>query len=135
MPNLPKSATHNTKGMGFRAKFRNGNIPDEFLDCELIYVPMFLADSEIISLMDRGFAIAAEIPRAMFGREDEIENRLKDLQKLGVYEVLASNLGAVALAKKLGMDIHGGFGLNLANTAALEWANPLVCLMWRFPLN
>ena len=46
----------------------------------------------------------------------------QDLQKLGVYEVLASNLGAVALAKKLGMDIHGGFGLNLANTAALEWA-------------
>ena len=122
MPNLPKSATHNTKGMGFRAKFRNGNISDAFLDCELIYVPMFLADSEIISLMDRGFAIAVEIPRAMFGREDEIENRLKDLQKLGVYEVLASNLGAVALAKKLGMDIHGGFGLNLANTAALEWA-------------
>lgn len=99
MPNLPKSATHNTKGMGFRAKFRNGNIPDAFLDCELIYVPMFLADSEIISLMDRGFAIAVEIPRAMFGREDEIENRLKDLQKLGVYEVLASNLRAVALAK------------------------------------
>lgn len=125
MPNVPKPSTHNTKSMGFRAKFHSGNIPDDFLDCELVYVPMFLADSEICSLMDRGFAVAAEIPRAMFGREAEIEKRLKELQTIGVYEVLASNIGAVALAKKLGMDIHGGFGLNLANTASLEWAEAM----------
>ena len=125
MPNVIKPSTHNTRGMNFRAKFRNENIPDDFLDCELIYVPMFLPNSEIISLMDRGFAVAVEIPRAMFGRETEIENRLRELKDLGIYEVLASNLGAVALAKKLRMDIHGGFGLNIANTAALEWAESI----------
>lgn len=122
MPDIPKSNPHKTKTMGFRAKFRNANIPNNFLDCELIYVPMFLSDSELTALLDKGFAIAVEIPRAMFGREAEIENRLKELQNLGIYEVLASNLGAIAIAQKVGMDIHGGFGLNIANTASLEWA-------------
>lgn len=122
LPDISKPIAHNTKSMGIRAKFRNGNISDDFLDCELVYVPMFLSDNEIVSLLDRGFAVAVEIPRAMFGREKKIENRLKELKALGVYEVLASNIGAVAIAQKLGMDIHGGFGLNIANTASIEWA-------------
>lgn len=123
MPELPKPHTHKAqKTIGMRAKFRNGNIPNDFLDFELIYIPMFMRDEEITALLDKGFAIAAEIPRAMFGRESEIEKRLDELKALGVYEVLASNIGAVAVAKKHGMDIHGGFGLNLTNTASLEWA-------------
>lgn len=125
MPEIPKSNPHKNKTMGFRAKFHNANIPDDFLDFELIYVPMFLPDSELVTLLDKGFAIAVEIPRAMFGREKEIENRLRELQKLGIYEVLASNLGSIEIAQKVGMDIHGGFGLNIVNTASLEWAESI----------
>ena len=106
----------------FRARFTNGNIPDSFLDSELIYVPLSLSDSELEALMDRGFAVALEIPRGMFGIENKIYERLKRAQALGINEVLASNLGAVELAKSLDMDIHGGFGLNIMNTASVEWA-------------
>ena len=63
-----------------------------------------------------------EIPRGMFGIENRIYERLRQVQALGINEVLASNLGAVEMAKTLGMDIHGGFGLNIANTASIEWA-------------
>lgn len=122
-PEIPSPRTHKAQNKpSIRAHFRNGDIPDDFLGCELIYIPMFLPDNQINALIDKGFAVAAEIPRAMFGREQEIEKRLGELKALGVYEVLASNIGAVATARKLGMDIHGGFGLNLTNTASLEWA-------------
>ena len=106
----------------FRGRFTNGDIPDSFLDSELIYVPMNLTDDEYNSLMDKGFAVAVEIPRGMFGMENQIFERLKHIQTLGINEVLASNIGAVEMAKNLDMDIHGGFGLNITNTASVEWA-------------
>ena len=105
-----------------RARFTNGIIPDEFLDCELIYVPVNLKDEQYNSLMDRGFALAVEIPRGLFGIEKQVEERLRHIQTLGINEVLASNIGAVELARSLDMDIHGGFGLNITNTASVEWA-------------
>ena len=106
----------------FRGRFTNSDIPDIFLDSELIYVPINLSDDEYDSLMDRGFAVAVEIPRGMFGIENKIYERLKHIQTLGINEVLASNIGAVEMAKTLDMDIHGGFGLNITNTASVEWA-------------
>ena len=120
---LPESNTRPRKNPKyFRGRFTNGNIIDEFLDSELIYVPINLSDDEYNSLMDRGFAVAVEIPRGMFGIENRIYERLKHIQTLGINEVLASNLGAVEMAKSLDMDIHGGFGLNITNTASVEWA-------------
>ena len=106
----------------FRGRFVNSDVPDSFLDSELIYVPVNLSDDEYNSLMDRGFALAVEIPRGMFGIENKIFDRLKHIQTLGINEVLASNIGAVEMAKELDMDIHGGFGLNITNTASVEWA-------------
>ena len=123
MPVLPVTGTRKkTPPRYYRARFTHGNISDEFLGCELVYVPMTLDDSEYERLMDRGFAIAVEIPRGMFGLENKIYRRLREIQKLGINEVLAGNLGAVQIAGSLGLDIHGGFGLNLTNTAAMEWA-------------
>lgn len=123
---LPQTETRPKKQpKNVRARFTDGNVPDEFLDCELIYVPMFLKDQEYDALMDRGFALALEIPRGMFGMEKKIYDRLEHLRTLGINEVLASNLGAVELARELELDIHGGFGLNLTNTASIEWAESM----------
>ena len=123
---FPQTFTRkNIKPKNFRARFTSCNIPDEFLDSELVYVPINCKDEEYINLMDRGFAVAAEIPRGMFGIEKYIYERLKKLQSLGINEVLASNIGAVMMAKNLDMDIHGGFGLNIMNTASIEWAESM----------
>ena len=56
----------------YRARFMNDNIPDAFLDSELIYVPMTLSDSALNRLLDRGFAAAVEIPRGLFGLEQKV---------------------------------------------------------------
>ncbi len=122
----PKTLTRkNIKPKNFRARFTDCNIPDEFLDSELIYVPINLKDEEYVYLLDRGFALAVEIPRGMFGIEKYIYERLKRIQSLGINEVLASNIGAIQTAKNLSMDIHGGFGLNIMNTASIEWAESM----------
>ncbi len=112
----------NNKPENYRVRFTDCDISDEFLDSELIYVPITTNDKQLIKLMDRGFAVAVEIPRGMFGIEKNIYRHLKRVQALGINEVLANNVGAVEMAKTLEMDIHGGFGLNLANTEALKWA-------------
>lgn len=117
---LPTVGTRSQKQPKYyRARFTSDDIPDDFLECELIYVPLSLSNEKLEKLMDRGFAVAAEIPRGMFGLERKIFDDLKRVQALGINEVLASNIGAVAMAKELGMDIHGGFGLNITNTASL----------------
>ena len=117
---LPTVGTRSQKQPKYyRARFTSDDIPDDFLECELIYVPLSLSSEKLEKLMDRGFAVAAEIPRGMFGLERKIFDDLKRVQALGINEVLASNIGAVAMAKELGMDIHGGFGLNITNTASL----------------
>ena len=115
--NTPKK--QKTRKRLLRARFTDNCIPDEFLECELIYVPMTLGDKELTELMDRGFAVAVEIPRGIFSQEEEIIRRLKEIQRLGINEVLASNIGSVYLARQLDMDIHGGFGLNITNTRSL----------------
>ncbi len=112
----------NIRPKNYRARFADCDISDSFLDSELIYVPVDTDSERLNSLMDRGFAVAVEIPRGMFGIENNIYSHLKRVRALGINEVLANNVGAVEMAKKLGMDIHGGFGLNLTNTESVKWA-------------
>lgn len=112
----------NIRPKNYRARFTDCDISDNFLDSELIYVPLETDSRSLNTLMDRGFAVAAEIPRGIFGIEKDIYSHLKRVKSLGINEVLANNIGAVEMAKVLGMDIHGGFGLNLTNTEAIKWA-------------
>ena len=112
----------NIRPKNYRARFTDCDISDNFLDSELIYVPVDTDSKSLNDLMDRGFAVAVEIPRGMFGIENYIYSHLKRVKALGINEVLANNIGAVEMAKKLGMDIHGGFGLNLTNTESIKWA-------------
>ena len=105
-----------------RARFTSTRLGEGFKGFELCFVPFDSDPSEVKSLIDRGFNIGAEIPRALFSREKEIIDRLKVLRELGVEHALCNNLGAVYIASELGMKIHGGFGLNFTNTRDLIWA-------------
>ncbi len=108
--------------MEVRARFTDSNIPKEYKNCDLIFLPLNIPLAEFLRLRSEGFRVAAEIPRGMFGREEKIKNKLTMLKEAGIDHVLTSNIGAVYMAKKLGFTVHGGFGLNITNTASLEWA-------------
>ena len=93
-----------------------------FLDCDLVFVPLFCDVRELERLISEGYKIGVEIPRGMFGREKQIDKQLERAKTAGVSHALCHNIGALYQAKRLGFVLHGGFGLNLANTPDLLWA-------------
>lgn len=95
-------------------------VSDIMKGAQLIFVPVNTAHERLLDLRSRGFSLGVEIPRAMFGAENEIRKRLEGLRFLGIRDVLANNLGAVKLALEMGFDVHGGFGLNVANTYGIK---------------
>jgi len=64
-----------------------------------------------------------EIPRGLFGREKELEKRLRKLKKIGVKTALCGNLGSYRLAKDLGFEVYGDFGLNIFNSVSAQEIN------------
>ena len=103
----------------FTARFTDTDVPEDFKEAERIFLPLFAPLNEYERLIKNNFNVCAEIPRGMFGIENQIKLRLAELKKIGVKAVLASNIGAVYLANKMGFDVHGGFGLNITNTESL----------------
>ena len=99
-------------------------LPDSMRDIDRIFVDVFglSDDNEVKKAMDSGFRLGAEVPRATFDNEDEIEKRLVELKKLGITHLTAHNIAAVYIGKKLGFTVHAGFGMNIANSYTLRWA-------------
>lgn len=117
---LSKTGTKaDVKAQGFVARFTDTDVPAECKQAQRIYLPLFAPVEEYEKLIGNNFNVCAEIPRGMFGIENQIKLRLHELKKIGVKGVLASNIGAVYLANSMGFEVHGGFGLNIVNTESL----------------
>ena len=119
---IPQNINNSKTPKYFRARFTDTDVPKEFLDCELIFVPVTSKSEELVKLTEQGFKVGVEIPRGMFGREEALQKNLSRARSLGISHALANNIGAVHLARELGFTVHGGFGLNITNTASLIWA-------------
>lgn len=97
-------------------------LTDGMKECDRVFLPLATPVETLLQKQDEGYPVGVEIPRGMFGRESSIEKKLKLCKEAGLVHVRVNNLGALALTRRLGMISHGGFGLNLFNTPALEWA-------------
>ena len=87
-----------------------------------IFIPL---DSDIECFINN--RAGAVLPRGMFGMEKEIRERLERLKKAGVKKALCGNLGSYYLAKKLGFEVFGDFGLNIYNSeSARQIDNPIL---------
>ena len=66
--------------------------------------------------------LIAELPAVHFPADgDSLEHRLEVLRDAGLTAVWADNIYGVERGMRLGIAVHGGFGLNIANTAALAF--------------
>lgn len=119
---IPKIKPYCGKSQGLRAVVSGTRLGEGFKKCEIVFVPLFSEADEILRLIGESYNVGVEIPRGMFGREAQIQNRLEKLKNLGVKHAMCHNIGALYLAKQLGFTMHGGFGLNIVNTADLLWA-------------
>lgn len=113
---------YNNRNIECRARVTGTKIGTAFKEYDLVFVPLFSDINEIKRLISQGYKIGVEVPRGMFGRDEQIEKKLYEVKEAGINNVLCHNIGAVHLAKKTGFTIHGGFGLNLVNTYDLLWA-------------
>lgn len=87
-----------------------------------IFIPVWSSDEDFVD--NRA---GVEIPRGLFGMEQELTKRLEHLRKIGVKKALCSNLGAYTLAEKLGFDVYGDFGLNIFNSeSAVLFNSPII---------
>lgn len=118
---LPQTNNHIAKKMKFRARFANSDLPENAKACELVFLPYNTDLQKIQELKQNGFPAALEIPRGMFGMESAVRSRLQAAKEAGITDVWAGNLGAAELGKELGFAVHGGFSLNITNSAAIEW--------------
>ena len=105
-----------------RAVFRRPEqVPDQALACESVAMPLGTDPAALAALRDRGFSrILLELPRGMFGAGGQVKALMADRMAQGFSEFLCGNLGHLPLGRALGATLHGAFGLNITNTAALE---------------
>lgn len=89
-----------------------------------IYAPLTVLSEQIEIVKKRlaeGFCLAVQMPRVYTDKEQpEIIHMLKRVQEAGVGIACAMNIGQVLLLRRMGFVVHGGFGLNVCNGAALE---------------
>ena len=120
---------NNTRGIKenvpLRVVFSGWDIPQEFSGCQLVFLPENTPTNVLCSLKNQGFNLGIEIFAGMFGREQQIINRLKTAKECGVKDVLVNNLGVIPLCKELNMTMHGGFRLNVMNTQSVEFFDSL----------
>lgn len=102
----------------FTARFADAEqIPDKH-SFERIFIPIW---SDVEDFVDNRAGV--ELPRGLFGKEEQIEKRLKQLKKAGVKNALCGNLGSYKLAERLGFNVYGDFGLNIFNSVSANQIN------------
>ena len=108
-----------------RAVFSDWDIPQQFAECELVFIPENTPVEVIRALSRKGFTLGIEIFAGMFGREGQIRQNLKKAKENGITHALVNNLGAIPLCKEFNFTIHGGFRLNIMNTESVNFFEEL----------
>ncbi|MCI7640265.1 MAG: U32 family peptidase, partial [Clostridiales bacterium] len=89
----------------------------------MLYVPLHIltADPDMtMRLVQRG-RLAVALPRIVHdGEMPKLKKDLALLRELGVKNALVGNLGLLGPVREAGMKIHGDFGLNIYNSAAMN---------------
>lgn len=83
-----------------------------------VILPIDQIDEDVLSRFDE---VIAEIPALVFGRdENKTVETLGKLKNLGIKSALCENIGAVFMAKKAGLSVMAGTGLNIMNSLSLK---------------
>ena len=87
---------------------------------ERIVLPVSEINDALIA--QYGPKLTAELPALVFpGDEPALEATLRTLREAGLQEIWTDNIYGIGLGKRLGLDVRGGFGLNVLNSQAMEF--------------
>lgn len=90
------------------------------LGADMVILPLSTPVETLKSIAQQT-VVGVEVPRGMFGQEENIRRRLAAAKQAGAKLALCGNVGALPLAKEAGLVALGGFGLNLTNREALSF--------------
>ena len=87
---------------------------------EKILVPAEEIDQSLIA--QYGEKLIAQLPTVLFpADEPAFEEKLSSLARAGLCAIWANNVYGIALGSRLSLRVHGGYGLNCANTESLRF--------------
>ncbi len=65
--------------------------------------------------------VTVEIPALVFGKDGEkVLSQLNEKKQNGIKKALCNNLGAIYMARQVGLEPVGGYGLNVINSRSLD---------------
>ena len=117
MPTISEDATVRRPQIRLRFARAEQITGSEYAEKIILPLGEWEKNSELIGFFE-GQAVA-ELPALCYD-EDRLRARLALLQEKGLREVQADNIGVLVLAKEMGFTVHGGAGLNILNTSALQ---------------
>ena len=117
-----KSPVHEAKGAPkFHIRVaKKEQIPKNLQNVENLYLPLHIDENSVESLKNSGVSLGVEVPRGIFGGEKAVENLLLRAKSLGITIAYCSTLDGLALAKRLGFEIHTGFSMNTSNSLSVS---------------
>ncbi len=94
---------------------------EKLCNFDKIFVNIFALDDQekIKELQAKGLSIAVLTPRALFNIEDKVISQLKKLKAIGINDVMVQNIAAFYFSKKLEMNVHLGFSMNVTNSFSI----------------
>ncbi|NCC87310.1 MAG: U32 family peptidase [Clostridia bacterium] len=118
--------THKSTSMDTFLRFANAEqIPQNLGNACGIIVPLSTPKSNLEKLCKGKIPVGVEIPRGIFGTQDNIKKALESAKECGVSFAYCGTLDAVAIAKDVGIKIMGGSSLNIYNSASLQMVEEL----------
>lgn len=113
--------THKSTAMDTFLRFSSvEQIPKNLGNACGIIVPLSAPQSNLEKLCKGETPVGVEIPRGIFGTQDNIKKALEKALECGVSFAYCGTLDAVAIAKDVGIKIMGGSSLNIYNSASLN---------------
>lgn len=121
-PYQTKTVPHEAKKpMKFHIRVAKASqIPHNLTNVENLYLPLNIDENSVESLKNSGVNIGLEVPRGIFGNEKAVETLLLKAKSMGISIAYCSTADALAIAKKLGFEIHTGFSMNVTNSLSVD---------------
>lgn len=117
---LPPKTPHTvTEAPEIRLRFRTKEQVVRADAADRLILPLYAIDEEMVARY--GEKLIAELPRVTFPEyEDKTYDTCARLRDMGLRHIYTDNLYGFAVARRLDLTVHGGFGLNAIGSAALE---------------
>ena len=118
---IPRFEKHITKSTAIRIRAEKFEQVLFENDAEAIVLPLSEIEKHPEAIEKFSEKLFAELPALVFAFDEEkIKERLSALYKKGLRHALCENICTLRLAKDCGLTVHGGYGLNILNSLALE---------------